>query len=244
MQPLCRRRARRSRAASRKENIAVEAAYLQRAGRASFERPYGLAWLLQLSAELRSWKDPQAQEWAPISRRSRPKPPRASNAGCRICTTRSAWANTTRPHFLRPDLGLGGRRRRCGDAPLVDGCGAAFLCRRPQLPAALRTFGPGFPVPLPRRGRLHAPRADPAASGAGSSTSCRESVEAARTAWLTPAVVTNRSDPKLAHLDGLNLSRAWMLEGIRRGARARSDRRTPRAVPPRRSATAMRRYRR
>jgi len=42
-------------------------------------------------------------------------------------------------------------------------------------------------------------------------------------AWLTtflpkidvkPEVVTDPSDPKLAHLDGLNLSRAWMLEGI------------------------------
>ena len=32
--------------------------------------------------------------------------------------------------------------------------------------------------------------------------------------WLVPAVVSDRSDPKLAHLDGLNLSRAWMLEGI------------------------------
>src|SRR5580693_2165124 len=46
------------------QNIAGEVAYLQRAGRASFERPYGLAWLLQLSAELRSWDDPQAREWA------------------------------------------------------------------------------------------------------------------------------------------------------------------------------------
>jgi hypothetical protein len=27
-------------------------------------------------------------------------------------------------------------------------------------------------------------------------------------------VVTDRSDLKLAHIDGLNLSRAWMLEGI------------------------------
>jgi hypothetical protein len=27
-------------------------------------------------------------------------------------------------------------------------------------------------------------------------------------------VVTDRADPKLAHIDGLNLSRAWMLEGI------------------------------
>jgi len=31
------------------------------------------------------------------------------------------------------------------------------------------------------------------------------------------AVVTDRSDGKLAHLDGLNPSRAWMLEGILAG---------------------------
>ncbi|MBS0389234.1 MAG: DUF2891 family protein, partial [Proteobacteria bacterium] len=35
--------------------------------------------------------------------------------------------------------------------------------------------------------------------------------------WMMPAVVTDRSDPKLAHIDGLNLSRAWMLEGIAHG---------------------------
>jgi hypothetical protein len=34
------------------------------------------------------------------------------------------------------------------------------------------------------------------------------------TAWLAPGIVTDPTDPKLAHLDGLNLSRAWMLEGI------------------------------
>jgi Protein of unknown function (DUF2891) len=44
------------------ENIAQEAAYLRAEGRASFERPYGLAWLLQLVAELREWDDPQARE--------------------------------------------------------------------------------------------------------------------------------------------------------------------------------------
>src|SRR5947208_11135655 len=32
--------------------------------------------------------------------------------------------------------------------------------------------------------------------------------------WLPVTVSPDRSDPKLAHLDGLNLSRAWMLEGI------------------------------
>ena len=32
--------------------------------------------------------------------------------------------------------------------------------------------------------------------------------------WLQPVVSPDPNDPKLAHLDGLNLSRAWMLEGI------------------------------
>src|SRR5580658_3145688 len=44
------------------ENIAQEAAYLRAEGRASFERPYGLAWLLQLVAELQEWDDPLARE--------------------------------------------------------------------------------------------------------------------------------------------------------------------------------------
>src|SRR5213082_4075578 len=44
------------------ENLKQEAAYLRGEGRASFERPYGLAWLLQLCAELREWDDPQARE--------------------------------------------------------------------------------------------------------------------------------------------------------------------------------------
>jgi hypothetical protein len=35
--------------------------------------------------------------------------------------------------------------------------------------------------------------------------------------WLPPAVVTDPTDGKLAHMDGLNLSRAWMLEGIAAG---------------------------
>jgi hypothetical protein len=35
-----------------------------------------------------------------------------------------------------------------------------------------------------------------------------------RADWLRPGIVTDRSDPKLAHIDGLNLSRAWMLEGM------------------------------
>src|ERR1700741_3470142 len=55
-----------ARAALRKsltaEKFKQEAAYIRGEGRASFERPYGLAWLLQLCAELREWDDEQARE--------------------------------------------------------------------------------------------------------------------------------------------------------------------------------------
>jgi hypothetical protein len=44
--------------------------------------------------------------------------------------------------------------------------------------------------------------------------------------WLPVGVVTDRSDGKLVHLDGLNLSRAWMLEGIASGLPA-DDARVP-----------------
>jgi hypothetical protein len=42
---------------------------------------------------------------------------------------------------------------------------------------------------------------------------------------LVPAVVTDPTDPKLVHLDGLNLSRAWMLRGIAQGLPAKDPRR-------------------
>src|SRR5579864_4034291 len=44
-------------------HVAQECAYFMRPNRASFERPYGLAWLLQLSAELAEWDTAQARDW-------------------------------------------------------------------------------------------------------------------------------------------------------------------------------------
>src|SRR3954452_7144652 len=39
-------------------------------------------------------------------------------------------------------------------------------------------------------------------------------VKAEPRALFEPATVTDRTDPQLVHLDGLNLSRAWCLRGI------------------------------
>src|SRR5688500_14242270 len=43
------------------KNMTREAGYLSGDGRATFERPYGLAWLLQLGQELREWNDDEAR---------------------------------------------------------------------------------------------------------------------------------------------------------------------------------------
>jgi len=42
--------------------IAGEVAYVNGKGRETFERPYGLAWLLQLAQELREWNSPAAAQ--------------------------------------------------------------------------------------------------------------------------------------------------------------------------------------
>ena len=56
--------------------------------------------------------------------------------------------------------------------------------------------------------------------------------------WLAPGVVTDRSDPKLAHIDGLNLSRAWMLLGIASGLPAADKRRSSLAAATDKHATS------
>jgi len=45
-------------------------------------------------------------------------------------------------------------------------------------------------------------------------------------ALLQPAIVTDRSDPKLVHLDGLNLSRAWCMRHIAQALPANDPART------------------
>src|ERR1700685_3941672 len=44
-------------------NIRQEVKYLNEDGRSSFERPYGLVWLLQLVAALKEWDDADARRW-------------------------------------------------------------------------------------------------------------------------------------------------------------------------------------
>ncbi len=199
-------------------NIAGEVSYLEREDRASFERPYGLAWLLRLSAELRRWNDPQAQQWSATLR------PLETEAASRL----KAWL----PKLHYP-IRIGEHDQTAfsfglmwdwasvaGDASmrqLLTDAARRFYQADRNCPLAYEPSGEDFLSPCLAEAdfmrRVLGTRdfskwltgflPGIAANGNGQ--------------WLQPGVVTDRADPKLAHIDGLNLSRAWMLVGIAHG---------------------------
>lgn len=198
--------------------VAAEVEYLEGEGRKTFERPYGLAWLLQLAAELREWDDAQARQWSstlePLesvaARRLREWLPKLSHPirtgehsqtafalglvldwarGRGDRETAALVAQRARDYYSA-DRGAGLRFEPGGEDFLSPVLAEADLMRRVLPPAEFAAWLGAF---LPEL------------SADGSSD------------WLGPAVVTDRQDGKLVHLDGLNLSRAWMLEGIAAG---------------------------
>ena len=207
------------------ENIAGEMAYLQRAHRASFERPYGLAWLLQLSAELRGWDDPQAREWASVLR------PLEAEAAARLkgwvpklqYPIRAGEHDQTAFSFgLMWDwAGVAGDTQMRG--VLADAARRFYLNDR-RCPIDYEPSGEDFLSPCLGEADFMRRVLDPPAFGRWLLEFLPGIPEKSDSAWLPPAVVTDRADPKLAHIDGLNLSRAWMLEGIAHGLEA-GDRR-------------------
>lgn len=199
-------------------NLAAEAAYLGAPSRPEFERPYGLAWLLQLAAELREWDDPQAREWmasmAPLEQvavaRLKSWIPKLSYPIRAGEHSQSAfafglvtdWARQANDGEMLRLLESSSRALHLADraCPLgyepsgqdfLSPCLAeADLMRRFLPPTTFAAWLGGFLPAIPLDGSA---------------------------AWLPVAVVSDRADGKLAHLDGLNLSRAWMLEGVAAG---------------------------
>jgi hypothetical protein len=195
-------------------NLAVEARYLDGPGRASWERPYGLAWLLQLAAELREWDDPDAKRWA------QSLAPLESAAARRL----AAWLPKL-PYPIREGehsqtafaFGLVlDWARVSGDrdlARLVESRSLAFHAKDRACPLAYEPSGQDFLSPCLGEADLMR-RVLPQAAYSKWLGTFLPQIPRTNAPWLAPAVSTDRSDGKLAHLDGLNLSRAWMLEGI------------------------------
>jgi hypothetical protein len=197
------------------ENLKKEATYLGGEGRASFERPYGMAWLLQLIVELAEWDDPQAREMltnlAPLEdgvrQRLRVWLPKLShpvrigehNQSAFALGLMSDYARATKNEefgklvaaktreFFLKDKDCSLNYEPSGEDFLSPCLGEADAMRRVLAPDEFSNWLGAFLPGIPT-----SPDRD----------------------WLPVTVSPDPSDPKLAHLDGLNLSRAWMLEGI------------------------------
>src|ERR1700677_4832413 len=209
------------------ENIVQEAAYLRAKGRASFERPYGLAWLLQLVAELREWDDPQAQEMAAnlhpleevVLERLNNWLPKLSNP-VRI----GEHDQTAFALGLMFDYAHGNGDQKL--AELVVSKAKQFYLSDKNCPLTYEPSGEDFLSPCLGEADLMRRVLPSPEFARWLETFLPQISPAAKGTWLDPEISPDSSDPKLAHLDGLNLSRAWMLEGVAAGL-PKSDKRLP-----------------
>lgn len=192
-----------------------EANYLRGEGRVSFERPYGLAWLLQLSTELREWDLPQVQKWRHSIE------PLEEIAAARIAD----WV----PKLTHP-IRVGEHSqtafafglildwaRTSGDREmerLLTSRSRVFYLKDGSCPITWEPSGHDFLSPCLAEADLMRRILRPEEFSSWLTEFLPSIPKEPGTLWLEPAVVSDPGDPKLAHLDGLNLSRAWMLEGI------------------------------
>src|SRR5579871_875714 len=183
-------------------HISQEVAYLTTKGRNSFERPYGLAWLLQLAAELKEWNDPDARQWYTTLH-----PLEEAATG-----VISAWLPKL-DHPIRTGehnntafaMGLMLDYARItghtGFGRVVEARARNYYLKDKNCPLAYEPSGEDFLSPCLAEADLIR-RVLPEAEFAGWFTEFLPSVD------LEPTRVRDVTDGKLYHLAGLNLSRA------------------------------------
>lgn len=199
------------------ETMAGELANFRRPVRGSWERPYGWAWLLQLTAELREWDDDNAKRWlaalepleADIVAATKDWLPKLAYP-IRLGThNQSAFALT----LMRDWADVSGDT---DFATLIDERSRKFHGADVNCPLAYEPSGEDFLSPCLMEADLMQ-RVLPRYEFAQWLSAFLPTIPMdGRADWLTPAIVLDASDGKLVHLDGVNSSRAWNLYNIAR----------------------------
>lgn len=196
-------------------NIGAECRYLDAPQRAGFERPYGLAWLLQLAVELHEWDSAEARRWRAALRpleelavaRFSDWLPKLSHA-----IRSGEHANTAFALGLLHDYARS--TRHAALAALVKSRSRDFYSADRDAPLAYEPSGHDFLSPALAEADLLR-RVLPQAEFADWLGKFMPQIPLrGNLPWLQPVASRDRADGKLAHLDGLTLSRAWMLEGV------------------------------
>jgi hypothetical protein len=193
-------------------NIEIETAYFQAPLRQSFERMYGWAWLLQLHAELVTWNDADAKRWAETLQ------PLVDEI---VARAQDFLPKQTYPirTGVHPNTAFGlalilDHARATKNAKLeqlVVERATTYFAKDTDYPAKLEPGGEDFFSPALIEADLMRRVLPPAQLAAWLKAFFKGGLPAS---LQKPAHVSDRSDPKLAHLDGLNLSRAWCLRSL------------------------------
>jgi hypothetical protein len=187
-------------------NIAAELAYLGRPHSGGFERPYGWAWLLMLAAEL-------SHDGAPATPAS--LAPLADAFAARFVAhllkaTYPVRAGTHASTAFALILALD-HARACGHAALghaVEAAAARYYAADKDC-QAWEPSGEDFLSPALTEAHCMRCVLPPAAFANWLSAFLPRLAAGQPATLFRPAVVSDRSDGRIVHLDGLNLSRAW-----------------------------------
>lgn len=197
------------------KNIAGEVAYLKQQNRASFERTYGWAWLLKLAEELRGWNDADGKRW---SANLQP----LANGFAEKYLAFLPKQNYPIRTGVHPNTAFGlafalDYARAVGDRKLE-----ALIVERARTyygsdsvyPASWEPGGEDFFSPALMEADLMRRVLNKQEFSRWFRRFLPDAVFLRPRSLFAPAIVTDRTDPKLVHLDGLNLSRAWCMRSI------------------------------
>ena len=197
------------------ENIEAEVIYIKQPNRQSFERTYGWAWALKLAEELHSWNDPDGKNW---SKNLQPL------ADVLVQSYRTFLPKQTYPirTGVHPNTAFGlafalDYAKAVGDRELealLNERSRTYFANDVDYPGAWEPGGEDFFSPALMEADLMRRVMEPQEFAAWFYRFLPGVVKGGPASLLQPAIVTDRTDPKLVHLDGLNLSRAWCMRSI------------------------------
>jgi hypothetical protein len=197
------------------KNLRAEADSFRRPHAQSFERPYGWAWLLKLAEELHGWDDPDGRAW---SKNLKPL------ADVVVARYLAFFPKQTYPirSGVHPNTAFGltfafDYARAVGDKRLQEVIverSLTYYLRDAGVPAAWEPDGADFLSPSLAEADLMRRVLPTGVFPTWFYHFLPDVAKGEPRTLLQPAHVTDRSDPQLVHLDGLNLSRAWCMRGI------------------------------
>lgn len=224
------------------DNIAAEVRFFSDPSHRSLERPYGWSWLLTLSQELESWDDADGRRWAEIVR------PLAEL----LATNLTNWLpKLTYPQRtgVHPNIAFGlsrsydwaVRRAAEGDPTLlraIETASLGWFRDDAGYPARLEPSGSDFLSPALTEAELMSRLLPAEDFPAWLERFLPGLAQGEPETLFQPATISDPTDGQIAHLHGLNLSRAWALVTLADRLSANDRRREPMMAAAERHADA------